>query len=80
MMIIFLGILSGVLSSLFQTGIIIAPGIFLFSSSELGFLIALVVVLYFLYKKYITFIELLVFFVAYFVSNFMMNMIKKIVL
>jgi len=77
---IYLGVLSGILSSLFQTGIIVAPGIFLLSGGTLGILIAFVTVLYLLYTNYITIMELSIYILSYLVSNFVIDIIKKIVL
>jgi len=75
-----LGTISGILSSIFRTGIIIGPGLFLLSGGELGLIITLVIVLYMLYKNYINLMEITIFIITYMVANYLMNIIKKIVL
>lgn len=71
-----LGIISGILSSIFRSNIIIGPGLFYLGGGELGLIIMTVIFLYFLYYGIISVKEIVVFMVSYLVANYVVSMLK----
>ncbi len=71
---IILGILSGIISSIMNTGLIIAPGFIYLGGGMLGYLLLGVIFLYYLYNGQINIVEILVFIISYIIANYLANM------